>query len=363
MHKKKILFNIYTYGNIEALLNFYNKCLSYKDEYKNLKIKITGGFKLYNDNKIFHYLKRISSFIGKYDLVISDYPTRLFLRGRKSIFMSHGYGTKKTPGLDEIKNKKKLKVFSFLRENIDYIITLSNRDEEYFLKCKYFEKLPLPKYVPLGLPRNDILFNKNFIDSSKKEISEKYNLENKKIILYAPTWRGYKIANMFPFSRNNFENLDKYLEKHKWKLLYRPHYMEDIIVNQLINGLKNIIKIDFNDEPYTQKILASSDVLITDYSSIYIDFLILNRPIIFIPFDYEKYIRDRGLVIDFKDKSEIPGEKILSMNEMINYLQELEKGNDDYINWRLLARKKFYKYFDGKSCSRIWDFINKIINE
>jgi len=363
MHKKKILFNIYTYGNIEALLDFYNTYLSRKDEYKNLEIKITGGFKLYNENKIMHYLKRIFSFIEKYDLVISDYPTRLFIRGRKGIFISHGYGTKKTPGLDEIKNKKKLKVFSFLRENIDYIITLSNRDEEYFLKCKYFEKLHLPKYVPLGLPRNDILFNKNFIDSSKREISEKYNIENNKIMLYAPTWRGYKVADIFPFSIKDFERLDKYLEKHKWKLLYRPHYMEDIIDNQLIRGLKNIIKINFNDEPHTQKILASSDFLITDYSSIYIDFLILNRPIIFIPFDYEKYSRYRGLVIDFKDKSETPGEKILNMDELINYLKELEKGNDNYVNWRLLARKKFYKHFDGKSCSRIWNFINKIVNE
>jgi len=363
IHKKKILFSTHIYGSMEALIDFYNANLSHKEKYKDIKIKVTGGLKLYNNNRTVHYLKRALALMGRYDLIISNRPTKLFIKGKKVIYISHGYGAKKTPGLDEIANSKKMRAYSFLRKNINYIITLSTRDEGYFLRCKSLEKYPLPKYLPLGLPRNDILFNKNFINSSKKEISEKYNIGNNKIMLYAPTWRGYKTTGKPPFFKKDFEKLNEYLEKTNWKFLYRPHYIESIIDEQLISGIKNIIKVDFDAEPYTQKLLAASDLLITDYSSIYVDFLILNKPIVFIPFDYEKYTNYRGLVIDFRDKSDTPGEKVLNISELISYLKELENGNDEYISWRSLARKKFYNYFDGKSCYRIWNFITKILNE
>lgn len=348
---------------MEALIDFYNANLSHKEKYKDIKIKVTGGLKLYNKNRTVHYLKRALALMGRYDLIISNRPTKLFIKGKKVIYISHGYGAKKTPGLDEIANSKKMRACSFIRKNINYIITLSARDEEYFLRCKSLEKYPLPEYLPLGLPRNDILFNKNFINSSKKEISKKYNIGNNKIMLYAPTWRGYKTTGKPPFFKKDFEKLNEYLEKTNWKFLYRPHYVESIIDEQLISGIKNIIKVDFDAEPYTQKLLAASDLLITDYSSIYVDFLILNKPIVFIPFDYEKYTNYRGLVMDFRDKSDTPGDKVLNISELISYLKKLENGNDEYISWRSLARKRFYNYFDGKSCYRIWNFITKILNE
>jgi len=363
IHKKKILFITHIYGNMETLIDFYNANLSHKREYKDIKIKLTGGLKLYNNNKMVHYLKRALALMGKYDLIISNRPTKLFIKGKKVIYISHGYGTKKMPGLDEIANSKKIRAYSFLRKNINYIITLSARDEEYFLRCKRLEKYPLPKYLPLGLPRNDILFDRNFINSSKKEISEKYNISNSKVMLYAPTWRGYKITGKPPFYEKDFKKLNEYLKKSNWKLLYRPHYMESIIDEQLISGLRNIIKVDFNAEPYTQKLLAASDLLITDYSSIYVDFLILDKPIVFIPLDYEKYNNYRGLVIDFENKTDTPGEKVLNISELINYLEKLKNGNDEYASWRSLARRKFYNYFDGKSCYRVWNFIIKVLNE
>lgn len=360
MKTKKILLSAYAYGNMEALYNFYSKNLSYEYD-KLINVSLVQHFVSYNNNKVFHYLTRALEFVKKYDLVISDYPTRLFIRGRKRIFMSHGYGTKMTPGLDEIKDVKKIKYYSFLRENVDYVITLSDWDSEYFLRADQLKETSLPEYLPLGLPRNDILFDRDFINNARKEISEKYKLGDAKVMLYAPTWRGYKIADKFPFNREDFEALDKYLQKRNWKLLYRPHYIESILDEGLISGFKNIIKIDFNEEPYTQKVIASADLLITDYSSIYVDFLLLDRPIVFLPFDVAEYISYRGLVVDPNNNTDMPGPKVHSVKEFVNYINELEDGKDIYVNYRELARKKFYEYPDGKSCQRVWDFVIKTL--
>jgi len=360
MKTKKILLSAYACGNMEALYDFYNRNLSYKYD-KLINVNLVQHFTSYNNNKAIHYLTRALEFARKYDLVISDYPTRLFMRGRKRIFMSHGYGTKMTPGLNEIKDVKKIKYYSFLRGNVDYIITLSNWDSEYFLRSDQLEEIRLPEYLPLGLPRNDILFNKNFITSSRSELSRKYNIGHKKIMLYAPTWRGYKANTKFPFCRTDFEILDKCLYERDWIFFYRPHYIESILGEELISGLKNIIRIDFNEEPYTQKIIACADLLITDYSSIYVDFLLLNRPILFILFDAEEYTSHRGLVVDPDSNIDMPGPKIQSVKEFINYIEGLEDGKDVYANYREHAKKKFYKYPDGKSCQRVWTFIIKTL--
>lgn len=277
--------------------------------------------------------------------------------------MDHGYGLKMMPGLDEVNSESIRKIGKIVREKVEYIVTLSERDAKYFYKPKEFADFPVPEYIPLGQPRNDVLFDKGFVDKARNDIDENFNSHGKKIILYAPTWRGYDVSSQFPFSREDFLKLNEFMGKNNYVFLYRPHYIENFIDDSLIKNLENIQIADVKKEPYTQKLIAACDMIITDYSSIIVDFLILNKPIAFIPFDIEKYDNYRGLVVDFKNDVHTPGPKISQMNELISYLEQIMENKDPYEKFRDEAIKYYFTYFDGNSCKRVWDLIDRCIGK
>lgn len=358
---KKILFNTYNEGNITALINYYNQYL--KNEYGNkIKIKYVNHYK-YKDSKFIKLSKRIIDMFGRYDLIVSDYPTKLYATSKKGIFVSHGYGTKKTPGNDELNNKKTMNFYRSMRKNVDYIVTLSQRDEDYYMRHATLEKHRLPEYVPLGLPRNDMLFNNIQIENNTRDLKKELGINSdEKVVLYAPTWRGYDLKNEFNFSREDFIQLNEFLKRMNCKFLYRGHYLEGIVTKELITELSNIQIVGFEEEPDTQKILCATDLLITDYSSIYIDFLAIGKAIAFIPFDKERYDRHRGLAIDFQNNIETPGPKLSNMKEVMEYIEDVIKGQDDYEQVRQQSQKLYYRYYDGESCKRFWDLILQELN-
>ena len=129
------------------------------------------------------------------------------------------------------------------------------------------------------------------------------------------------------------------------------------------NDFKNVIFI--NDEQIGNDInlaLKSVDVLITDYSGIYFDYLLLNKPIVFFPFDYDYYKnKDRGFYYDYFDEKITPGPKAKNWDEILVLLEDLFNGNDNYITKRIEARKKFNKYNEGNNSERVFREILKIL--
>jgi CDP-glycerol glycerophosphotransferase (TagB/SpsB family) len=103
-------------------------------------------------------------------------------------------------------------------------------------------------------------------------------------------------------------------------------------------------------------------MVITDYSSIIVDYLIMNKPIAFIPFDEKIYDDFRGLVVDFKNDIETPGPKINTMEQLISYVKDIENGKDDFNGWRIKAQEYYYTYFDNKSTERIWHLILRCLS-
>jgi len=107
----------------------------------------------------------------------------------------------------------------------------------------------------------------------------------------------------------------------------------------------------------------ATDALITDYSSIYVDYLVLNKPIMFMPFDLELYIKERGLVISFDNLIETPGPKVSTIKDIVNYLKDIDDGKDKYKSTREAAQRLYYDHLDGDSCKKVWDFIDEILKE
>lgn len=178
------------------------------------------------------------------------------------------------------------------------------------------------KYKITGLARNDIFFNEAFLE---KNIKKDLSLEKYKIILYTPTyrdnWKKYE-----PLIINN--EIIKILDESNYILLIKAHQSDDSIIINESKNIINISKLDYD----IQDILYFTDILITDYSSIYIDFLLTNKPIIFYPFDKEIYLENRNMYFNYDD---------VTINETTAYNQnELE---NKIAGIKILISDKNYK--------------------
>ena len=194
-----------------------------------------------------------------------------------------------------------------------------------------------------GLPRNDILVN---------DMKYKNNRLKQKIILYAPTFRDKHINTLEPFSKSFYIELNNYCKNNNFIFYIKPHPNTKQILN-FKNNFSNIKII--NDD--IQSILLKTEILITDYSSVYIDFLLTKKPIIFYSYDLNKYINDRNFYIDYKkwiiNKSLVYNEKDLLKNLKNNSYFNREEYLKEYNNLLNL----FHKYKDWKYCERVLNYL------
>lgn len=180
-------------------------------------------------------------------------------------------------------------------KNIDIMTSQSNYEAGIFSRVFNIER---SKFLVCGLPRNDELYQLR--NEAKKDLLTKMGLPlDKKIILYAPTFREYKKDEGLncimkpPIDLNKWENEigDKYI------VLIRAHYEVAKVLNVTFN---NKFAYDFSGYPSLNDLMLVSDLLISDYSSIFFDYSILNRPMFYFTYDYDEYEKKRGLYFDIR---------------------------------------------------------------
>ena len=217
--------------------------------------------------------------------------------------------------------------------------------------------LTIEKYIITGFPRNDWMIQlpeaakiswENFIGD------QNFN----KVVLYAPTWRMHGEATvLFPFEDWDVHQLAEFLSKHQILLLIRPHIKELHLqhnwdkVEALINAtpfVKLATSDTFADANF---LLPFVDMLISDYSSIYHDFLFLNRPLAFIPYDYGQFEAQNGFKYPYYEN--LPGPELTNLHDLIDTLKNLVEDNDVFSKHRLKLIEKIYTHIDGNSCERI----------
>jgi len=207
-----------------------------------------------------------------------------------------------------------------------------------------------------GYPRNDIFFRdlKNydliFVDDKILNIVEKKKKKGYKIVLYAPTFRDTG-GDVFSDAVLDIEKLNNFLKKLKILMVIKFHPGSRFNF-RIFRNCKNTVFYDGTKDIYP--LLKNVDCLITDYSSIYMDYLLLDRPIIFFPYDFDKYIaEDREIQFDYDWIT--PGKKVFNQNELEKALQEVFLNNkDDFKKRREEIRSIAFKYFDGLACERIF---------
>mgnify|MGYP001224211559 FL=1 len=275
-----------------------------------------------------------------------------------NIFINHGWGTKKEPGSKEISSKKGLYFWRKLRQSTDYVICHSDFDSSYFMRHELLDDLPLPKFVPLGHPRNDFLVRNKNNGELINQVKTKLKIpSDNMVILFAPTHRESLITKnnydekLLKYFLYELEAIDKFLSEKKIVLLFRPHYYFNFD-NYAFKNIRIVSSHQFRDP---RPLMISSDILITDYSSIYVDYLLLQKPIVFYQPDLEYYQEIRGLVIDPNNKIHMPGPKINSLRDILDINEKDFESHD-----LLRARDFFHKYSDDKSTERLIKFISDI---
>lgn len=347
----------YIYEYFEKIKNIDNKFEYYwvtdnKDEYERLKKngkKIIYSYSLKGIVKIIEASVYIVT-IGKNDILDGLYINK------KSTIIQTWHGTPiKTLG------KRANKYYSL--KEIDkqikgcfpdnaYVLSGSVFIEEIFKECFNVSK---DKFLKFGYPRND-LFKQDYNEENKyKILGEKLN---NKIVLYCPTWRENEEFKLFPFEDGNLFDLNKFLEDNNMVLLIKLHPLHQNR-NLINNNFTNIKLIDNKISLDTQELLQVTDILLTDYSSIYFDFILMNKPVIFIPYDYEQYCRGRDFLYSYDENT--PGAKVKCFNDL---KIELKKANSKYYEKeRRFINVKFNEYNKFNSCKQILDFIIKILEK
>lgn len=228
-------------------------------------------------------------------------------------------------------------------------------------------------YKLTGMPRNDLLFNSN----GREKLSEIFNinLENKKVVFYMPTFRRNfrhkRIAgnknwdNIFGFSEFDNERFNYFLKKNNIIFIIKMHPYEEIFVNKMISEQGNdnikLLKDEIlnKNELDLYELVNSCDLLITDYSSIYYDYLLLDRPIIFTPVDLDEYIESTGMLYG-PYEFWTPGPKALSQEKLCSNILENLSNPQIYSKERDTIRNIVHYYKDNNSSVRVWKLIDEI---
>ena len=302
--------------------------------------KIVKRFSL----KYYYYMAR-----AKYWVINVRQPLRLRKR-EDQIILSTWHGTPlKKLGLDIdtiLSADPKIKQhFVINARQWKYLVSSNKHSTDIFRRVFAYEG----EVLEYGYPRNDILYKKNII---AENIKKKLNIPfNKKIILYAPTWRDddYYDSGKYKFKlKLDLEKLKNTLG-NDYIILIRTHYF---IADKLnLNNLDDFaINVSYHDD--IGELYLISDILITDYSSVFFDFANLKRPILFYTYDYEKYSSTlRGFYIDMK--KDLPGPLLFTTEEVIDAIENIDKISNEFKEKYNEFYSKFCYLDDGNASAKI----------
>ena len=231
----------------------------------------------------------------------------------------------------------------------DYLIAPNQFSSDIFRSCFMYDK----EMLHTGYPRNDILHLPERERSEKiAAIKKELNIpQDKKVILYAPTWRDDEFYDKGQYRFTLQLDLKRMQEKlsDEYVVVLRTHYF---IVNVLdLDAYDGFV---FNGSSYNDiaHLYLIADILITDYSSVFFDYANLRRPILFFMYDIEKY-RDalRGFYIDVQ--KELPGPILQTSEEVIRSIENIQQISQDYQDKYNVFYDKYCGWEDGTSTKKV----------
>lgn len=237
---------------------------------------------------------------------------------------------------------------NFINEsrNWDYLVSPNAYSTEIFKRAFHYNG----HVIESGYPRNDVLSNHS--DGAIGELKQKLGIPtDKKIMLYAPTWRDNEFYSKGKYKFKFQFDLDNWKREFgaEWVLLTRMHYL---VAENFDFSTHEGSVYDVSSYPDIRDLYVGADLLITDYSSVFFDFAILNRPIVFFMYDLATY-RDqlRGFYIDIE--GDAPGPIVQTEEELFDAIHELVRSNVDANPKFISFKDKFSSLEDGHATRRV----------
>lgn len=289
-----------------------------------------------NSWKYLYYLARAKYFFNNVNF--PDYYHKR--KNAVEVQTMHGTPLKKL-GLDNPGEIPDHQVQKFIEkcERWDYLTIPSDYVGEIAQSAYRFNK----QLLKTGYPRNDSLFN--YSEELRLSILNSYQLpKDKKIILYAPTWR---VKGKFSMPID-LQQLKESLGDEYIIVIKLHHYM---IQNFSLDGVEDFAFV-FGKNSIISDFYKVADLLITDYSSVMFDFALLNKPMLFFTYDYDNYKNNlRDLYFDFKE--EAPGPLLVNTEEIIAEIKNIDTFMQKYQKSIQAFNKKFVQYDKGHATEEL----------
>lgn len=361
-YKRTITLNKFNAAdsNVYALIKYVPQ--KYKEKYKLNVIKGRDVLSLENIVKV----PLISSVTISGFNTFTNYPKFTY-----NIDVGHAGIIMKNCGLMD----KKYKNFSFTPQEYKQIDKVCVSSHMSMFIQSAFSAIPEDKYEITGNPRTDTLMLSNGRVNLEKLLNK--NLENKKIIFNMPTFHihensgvvnGEKFDDSIKINGFDYIKFNKFLKENNAICISKVHHAEERLITKSMKNLKLENLLFVSNKELDEKnldlyeILNCADILITDYSSIYGDFVFMNKPCIFVNTDIDKYREERGISLEPYDFW-TAGPKVQTQNKLELEIGKYLNENDDYKQKREELRDVFYKYKDDQSSLRVWEHIDTVLSK
>lgn len=313
------------------------------------------------DKLTFSELKRAAYLISKAELIILEdfYPQLHALNLRKEtkvIQLWHACGAFKTFGFSRLFKPGGPEEMSKNHRNYHSVFVSSEAVCPFYREAFALSK---NKVLPLGVPRTDVFFNEAYKEAVRGKWKKEYpELSGKKIILFAPTFRGHGNKDAFypesafsveAFMRAMPEDVILILKQHpfiKKSFSIPPDYKERVF--------------DYSRQRAINDLLFVTDLLITDYSSSVFEAALLDLPMIFYMFDEEVYREERDIYGDFYGF--MPGKKVNNSKHLVEEVKNWLRGEEPKYDYSLF-KEIYLAALDGHSTERIARYIKDLIKE
>ena len=238
---------------------------------------------------------------------------------------------------------------------VDYVLTTNAFVHE--MEKKSITYAPTSSFIYGELPRNDVLYGKEW-----NELAALTHKKYDKVVMWAPTLRESRYYHRvdsdieYPFGisliydEEQMERLNVFLMESNILLIIKIHPRQK--VNFVEKAYSNILYLDGDrvKQIHTYKLLTQMDAMITDYSSIVFDYMLLDRPIAWVLEDREHYKIE--YLMDDPDEY-MPGEKIYTLDDLLHFLTDVSNGMDSFKEARRKICAKCNPDFEGRGCERL----------
>ncbi len=284
-------------------------------------------------------------------ILVDDYAGLLYKIPRRPgttmMQLWHACGAFKTFGYSRMGKPGGQTQSSPAHRNYDYCIVSSKEISKFYAEGF---GISLEKSIATGIPRTDIFFDADYKKKAQDEFYAQYpQLKDKKIMLFAPTFRGNgKITGFYPVEKFDVAKMYEELGGEYAILIKHHPFVQDR--NVIPEEYKDFI-IDMSSNAELNDLLFITDLLISDYSSVIFEAALLDIPMLFYAYDLQRYIATRGFYYEYEDF--VPGKIVSSFSQAVTAI----KNNDFEVEKIKNFKTRFFDDLDGKSSQRTADLI------